>query len=1262
VPPDLTRPTWSYKLRGWLAVLVLLVFVALYVGLTGWFGWTAYRLVRDALAGGPSAGWGFAAAVPAAFFTVFLAKGLLFVKRGSVGDMLEITPEEQPRLFAFLTRIAREAGAPRPHRVFVSSRVNASVFYDLSLLNLLVPVRKNLEIGLGLVNVLSVAELKAVLAHEFGHFAQRTMAVGRWVYISQQIAAAIIAKRDVLDRLLFFLSSVDIRIAWIGWLMRVVVWSIRAVLETAFQLVVVAERALSREMELNADLVSVALSGSDALVHALHKLSAADEAWESAVRFAAVQLDRGHAIADLFPIQLRYIDHVRHVLADERYGRTPALPEGERASHRVFEAAAGRPPKMWSTHPENREREDNAKRCYLPVPLDDGSAWKVFVDEPALRARVTAHLLEELQKGSELDKKPVAVPIDESLASVDEEFARPPLDRRYHGLYLGRSPVRHLAAVADAYGTLPKGDRIREALDRLYPATLTAEVERARRIEQEHAVLEALRDGLLTAPGGVIRHRGKALRRSELATVIAEVDAERKEASARLLEHDRACRTAHLAAARAIGQGWDEYLSGLLALLHYVSHAQANVEDAAAHLANVWAVVTADGRVSKREMRRLVAAGHEVFGALGEVDRHRRDVVLPESIRSTLEASLPQKLELDAPDLESIGPWLQVVDGWIAAFVIPLRELRITALDALLVAERRVESAHRDGTDPGRAPEPPAVPAKYTTLLPGGERPRQTKLDWWDRFQTADGLVPGAARLAVAAAIVGAVVAAGGTVGAPEVIVYNGLDRPVEVHIGDVTSTLKPFQRMALELPRARRVVVETRTRGGELIESFDADLDASFGRYVYNVAGAAALVEWTAAYGTASAAPPRTLGAVRWTSTSARHCFEQPPQSVQLRSGGATRLVLEAFATKPAEAFEVLETDASREALSLVHVRWDDLRSPRIGQWLYPFGVRAAGFADVLEARLEEAPREVLLLRLEQDAAQGDALDAVCARHTALADAAPNDTSLAYLRIRCMKDEEEKERAFLDANAKAPKDPWLGMAAGVIYAERAVWSEALPRLDRARALEPALAMLAELEARVRRAAAAEGNAAALGQLRQLGETWGPLGRKLALEKGDGVEGTARAYTDLAHGLLERALDRCRGHTECDRVDLLVAASEGSDPALGDRVLRRGASSLDGATVWSAVALAHHRGIDTTPYVDKARSLFPDVADTMLVFADAAALADTEAAEARLQGLDPFLRGQAYVMAIVVLEGRVPARWRSQAKALLFATERPYLR
>lgn len=319
----------------------------------------------------------------------------MFVKRGNLAKDHEVTRQGQPRLFAFLDRLAAEAGAPRPKRVFLSPQVNAGVFYDLSVLNLLWPCRKNLEIGLGLVNVLTLGEFKAVCAHEFGHFAQRTMAVGRWVYVAQQIASQIIAKRDALDDLLARVSYLDLRVAWIGWIMRLIVWSIRSLLESAFRVVVIAERALSRDMEMQADLVAVSLTGSDALVHALHKLAAADDALDRSFSFFASEAAEKRTPTDIFMIQSRVIEKMGLLLGDPTYGRDPARPASHPEAHRLFKPEIAQPPRMWLTHPPNNEREENVKRIYIPDSIDDRPAWILFEDSGALREKITAALVEK---------------------------------------------------------------------------------------------------------------------------------------------------------------------------------------------------------------------------------------------------------------------------------------------------------------------------------------------------------------------------------------------------------------------------------------------------------------------------------------------------------------------------------------------------------------------------------------------------------------------------------------------------------------------------------------------------------------------------------------------------------------------------------------------------------------------------------------------------------------------------------------------------
>ena len=166
------------------------------------------------------------------------------------------------------------------------------------------------------------------------------MAVGRWVYIAQQIAGHIIAKRDALDSFLRGLSRFDLRIAWVGWLLSLIVWSIRSLMETVFRIVVLAQRALSREMELQADLVAVSLTGSDALIHALYKLNVADEAWERALAFADSEAREKRSVSDLFAVQRHITEKLRHVLDDPSYGEVAPPPKDKPQEHRLFKTVA----------------------------------------------------------------------------------------------------------------------------------------------------------------------------------------------------------------------------------------------------------------------------------------------------------------------------------------------------------------------------------------------------------------------------------------------------------------------------------------------------------------------------------------------------------------------------------------------------------------------------------------------------------------------------------------------------------------------------------------------------------------------------------------------------------------------------------------------------------------------------------------------------------------------------------------------------------
>jgi Zn-dependent protease with chaperone function len=1267
VPRELTAPSAQYKRHAWLAMAALLFFVAAYGGLSFWFGWKAWKLMALA-AGGARDGWLLGLmGLASGFLALFMVKALFFVNRGGQPDALEITAAEQPVLFDFLARLARDTGAPTPARVFVSPRVNAAVFYDLNLLNLVFPSRKNLEIGLPLVNVLTLCELKAVLAHEFGHFAQRTMAVGRWVYIAQQIAGYLISKRDALDRFLNGLSRMDLGLAWIGWIPSLIVWSIRSLAESGFRLVVLAQRALSREMELQADLVAVSVTGSEALINALHRLGAADAAWDRAIGFANGQLEKGHTTRDLLAIQSRVLDNLRHVLDDPHYGALPPREaESPPAEQRLFKADMAQPSRMWATHPAHHEREENTKRVFVHAELDDTPAWALFQDAPGLRERVTAFMIKHIEKPVE------ALTLEASLAALDAEYARESFQPRYKGLYLWRPLAAFWREPAEMVAR-PLPARVGD-LGLLYPPGLSARLERQDELRREKVILEALRDGKAkAASGSVSLHRGKELTRKRLPAAIAQVAAELNKLEAELQTHDQACRTMHQAVAQVVGKGWDGCLAGLREVLHYAEHSEADLRDLARVLGNTVQMVTAAGPANKKGANRVIADAEKLHEAMQHIAASRHALKLDAQTAQRLpKVDWNQTLgefDLGAPYLSNINDWMRVIDGWVGQLVGALQHLRRAALDQLLHTEALLTAAwERDAAaqaliDAG-APAACSVPREYPRLVPGQERKLQSKLPWIARVQIADGPLPMLVRLGAAGGVLACVVGFSGAAMTVPLVVYNGLGRAVAVQVDGQSVTVGAGQRQTLQLDSERDHPLSTKTTDGRLIEAFNVQMGGDAAPKVYNVAAAAAMVEWTAVYGGSGQPPaPRPLGAKRWQSSGVDHLFEEPPPSIRSKHGGQRRTVLTALGSdQPGQSIDAVLNRDEQRAMVLAHAQWDPTEAPATLSWLYA-ALDIPGIDDVLAKRLAHDANDVLALRVKQDAAKGAEREALCRQIESKAQGAAANVDLRYLAIRCLPESEQRDDQFLQGLAQAPNSGWFAYAAGAVLAGRTQWQQAEATYLTAMRSNPGLAEYVSVEiARMRRLM---GNSASA-PLKDLAPRSNALRTLLAYETGEGLDNDspANAYRLLDQGRLDQALATSAAAPEFRRRMLwLVAASQGASAARVGEALNSGAqTAADAGVLFAATALAIREKRDLQPYLQQLERRDARLPDGFASFVELLRTgASSNAIEAGMRRWTAEERGKGYAMAAIALGDAAPAAWKKKARLLLFAAERPYL-
>ncbi|WP_298741420.1 M48 family metalloprotease [uncultured Chitinophaga sp.] len=361
----------------------------------------------------------------------FLVKFVFAVSKDDNPGRIEITEAEQPRLFAFIRRLTTDTNTPFPKKIFLSPDVNACVFYHSSFWSMFLPVRKNLEIGLGLVNSINISEFKAVMAHEFGHFSQRSMKLGSFTYNTNRIiynmlydnqgyAAFIQAWADIHSYLALF-AGITVRIAQ----------GIQWILKGMYKLINKSYMALSREMEFHADVIAASVAGGNNLVTALSRVEVAGGCYSSAINTANDWLKENKVARNIFRNQLTVF---RAMADDYELPLKDGLPEISYQFIRSFSRSRINYRDQWASHPTLEERKLNLDQAAMDALPDATSAWTLFDNAEALQEQMTERLYRSVKFEADIHHYD-AQEFDTWHASQQDTYQLP---MAYKGFYTGR--------------------------------------------------------------------------------------------------------------------------------------------------------------------------------------------------------------------------------------------------------------------------------------------------------------------------------------------------------------------------------------------------------------------------------------------------------------------------------------------------------------------------------------------------------------------------------------------------------------------------------------------------------------------------------------------------------------------------------------------------------------------------------------------------------------------------------------------------------
>ncbi|MXN90428.1 M48 family metalloprotease [Flavobacterium sp. Sd200] len=325
----------------------------------------------------------------------FLIKFIFSKNETDNSHLIEITREQQPQLFTFIDDIVKEVNTDFPKKVYISSQVNASVFYDSGFWSMFFPVKKNLHIGLGLMNAVTVNEFKGILAHEFGHFSQRSMKVGSYVYNVNYVLHNMLHDNTGYSNIISRWASISgyFSIFVAGGIK--LIGGIQWVLGNVYKVVNINYMALSREMEFHADEVAANVAGPEALATSLVRLDLANHALNTVLDFYAGKIEHNIKPDDIFAQHHFVMSHSGH-----EYGLhfEHGLPQVTLATKNRFNKSKLAFDDQWASHPSDNDRIKRLELLNIKVEnTDNRPALDLFVNVEKIRTEVTGNLFSGIE-------------------------------------------------------------------------------------------------------------------------------------------------------------------------------------------------------------------------------------------------------------------------------------------------------------------------------------------------------------------------------------------------------------------------------------------------------------------------------------------------------------------------------------------------------------------------------------------------------------------------------------------------------------------------------------------------------------------------------------------------------------------------------------------------------------------------------------------------------------------------------------------------
>jgi Zn-dependent protease with chaperone function len=316
--------------------------------------------------------------LPLIFFARTRSNSLIYATGGSIGALFkaafatprisnfgkQLEPEDAPKLFRAIDEVADRVDTEAPDEVWLSPGSEFSVYQiGRGPFGAFGGKRRVLTVGLCVMNFLTVAEFKSILAHEFAHFSHADTFWSRFLY---QVTLSLNVASYEMARTGGFITYVNP----FYWFFRLYGKSY-SLLSAGF----------SRSREYLADRMACLLYGSDVFTSALQKVCTDGSHFETVV-----------------------YDNIRKLLRDNKSFVNMYLAFRKHREQNMSEAKLkklhkellDRPKSLFASHPTFAERAEAAKSIPAAKVKQSPASLKLFEDAEQMEREMTDYLTEKM--------------------------------------------------------------------------------------------------------------------------------------------------------------------------------------------------------------------------------------------------------------------------------------------------------------------------------------------------------------------------------------------------------------------------------------------------------------------------------------------------------------------------------------------------------------------------------------------------------------------------------------------------------------------------------------------------------------------------------------------------------------------------------------------------------------------------------------------------------------------------------------------------